>query len=213
MLTAVLTVVVAAGQAASPAAPCRLAPAESSVAAGVHAPFDRLLRAFVRDGEVDYRCFGRHAAALDGYLAALARTDAGALSDDAALALWINAYNAFTIRLILSRYPRIKSIKDIPRRWSRRDWVVGGRRYSLNDIEHAILRPARDHRFDPFNSRQIPGGAIGSRELRVGAVDWPRTPSGGSQMPVRDPVVTERWALAVLRVSLGVFLLRRPRVP
>ncbi|MGH7569460.1 MAG: hypothetical protein ACREL9_10935 [Gemmatimonadales bacterium] len=26
-------------------------------------------------------------------------------------------------------------------------------------------------------------------------------------MPVRDPVVTERWALAVLRVSLGVFLL------
>ena len=140
MLTAVLTVVVAAGQAASPAAPCRLAPAESSVAAGVHAPFDRLLRAFVRDGAVDYRCFGRHATALDGYLAALASTDAGALSDDAALALWINAYNAFTIRLILSRYPRIKSIKDIPRRWSRRDWVVGGRRYSLNDIEHAILR-------------------------------------------------------------------------
>lgn len=26
-------------------------------------------------------------------------------------------------------------------------------------------------------------------------------------MTVRDPVVTERWALAVLRVSLGVFLL------
>ena len=26
-------------------------------------------------------------------------------------------------------------------------------------------------------------------------------------MSVRDPVVTERWALAVLRVSLGVFLL------
>ncbi len=123
-----------------PSEPCRLPPAELSVAAGVHAPFDGLVRAFVRDGKVDYRCLQTHEAALDAYLATLGRTDPDSLSRDAALAFWVNAYNAFTIKLILSRYPRIGSIKDIPRRWDRRDWLVGGQRYSLNDIEHEILR-------------------------------------------------------------------------
>lgn len=127
------------GQADRPPAPCAPPPAES-VEAGTHAAFDVLVRAFVRDGEVDYRCVQTHEAELDGYLATLGRTDPGTLSRDEALALWINAYNAFTIKLILSRYPRIESIKDIPRRWVRQDWIVGGRRYSLNDIEHEILR-------------------------------------------------------------------------
>ncbi len=56
------------------------------------------------------------------------------------MALWINAYNAFTIKLILDRYPEIKSIKDIPRRWKLKRWLVGDRRYSLDEIEHEILR-------------------------------------------------------------------------
>jgi len=127
-------------QAARPPATCPLPPAEASVGAGIHAALDALVRAFVRDGDVDYRCFQTHEAALDDYIATLGRTDPGALSRDEALAFWINAYNAFTIKLILSRYPRIGSVKDIPRRWDRRDWVVGGRRRSLNDIEHDILR-------------------------------------------------------------------------
>ncbi len=130
----------AQGQAAPPHAPCPLPSAESSLDAGIHAAFDALVHAFVRNGAVDYRCFQTHEAVLDAYLATLDRTDPNALSRDAALALWINAYNAFTIKLILSRYPRIGSIKDIPRRWDRQDWVVGGRRRSLNDIEHKILR-------------------------------------------------------------------------
>ncbi len=129
----------ARGQAAPPPAACP-PPAVVTAEAGIHASFDALVRAFVRNGAVDYRCFHTHEAALDAFLATLGRTDPDALSRDAALALWINAYNAFTIKLILSRYPRIGSIKDIPRRWDRRDWVVGGRRYSLNDIEHEILR-------------------------------------------------------------------------
>jgi len=82
-------------QAAWEAASCRVALGHPS--AGLHAPFDALLRGFVRDGTVDYRCFQAHEAALDGYLATLARTDAGTMSRDAALALWINAYSAFTI--------------------------------------------------------------------------------------------------------------------
>ena len=117
---------------------CQAAPAAGD--AGVHSSFDRLLRTFVRPGKVDYRCFQQEEKQLDRYLATLAETDPRALSAAEALAFWINAYNAFTIKLILSRYPDIESIKDIPRRWKRRDWLVGGERYSLDHIEHEILR-------------------------------------------------------------------------
>ena len=99
-----------------------------------------MLRAHVANGAVDYRSFKEKEAQVDAYLAALAAIDPNTLTEAERLALWINAYNAFTIKLILSRYPGIKSIKDIPRRWKRRDWVVGGERYSLDDIEHKILR-------------------------------------------------------------------------
>lgn len=114
--------------------------AEPAPDAGLHAPFDRMLRAWVRDGRVDYRCFQANEAMLDRYLAALNAADPDALSRSDALAFWINAYNAYTIKLILDRYPRLKSIKDFWRPWGRSDWRVGGREYSLDNIEHGILR-------------------------------------------------------------------------
>ncbi|RMF70696.1 MAG: DUF547 domain-containing protein, partial [Planctomycetota bacterium] len=56
--------------------------------------------------------------------------------------LLINAYNAFTLRLILENYP-LKSIKDIPapKRWSAKRWKVAGHVWSLNQIEHEQIRP------------------------------------------------------------------------
>lgn len=131
---------IAGAQATGAIESCLAAAAPAAGDAGVHSSFDRLLRTFVRPGEVDYRCFQQEEKQLDRYLATLAETDPRALSAAEALAFWINAYNAFTVKLILSRYPDIESIKDIPRRWKRRDWLVGGERYSLDDIEHEILR-------------------------------------------------------------------------
>ena len=125
-------------QAAGALEPCRVELA--SPPAEPHGVFDGLLRSSVTDGHVDYGCFGRHEEQLDRYLATLAETDPRALPSAEALALWINAYNAFTVKLILSRYPDLESINDIPRRWKRRDWLVGGERYSLDHIEHEILR-------------------------------------------------------------------------
>jgi len=122
------------------AAECSGEPAVAAEDAGIHAPFDGLLRAFVHDGVVDYGCFQVHERQLDDYLRALADVDLGELSRGEQLALWINAYNAFTIKLILSRYPKIASIKEIPRRWDQEDWTVGGRKYSLDKIENEILR-------------------------------------------------------------------------
>jgi hypothetical protein len=61
------------------------------------------------------------------------------------LAYWINAYNAFTIDLILRHYP-IKSIKDIKNPWEQRYWKLGKKWYNLNEIEHEILRKMNEPR-------------------------------------------------------------------
>ncbi len=113
---------------------------EPAAGSGIHAPWDGLVRSFVHDGVVDYGCLQAHEGQLDRYLALLAAIKPERLSRDAQLAVWINGYNAFTAKLILRRYPRIRSIKEIPRRWKLRDWTVGGRRYSLDEIENKVLR-------------------------------------------------------------------------
>lgn len=108
--------------------------------ASLHAPYDRLLRAHVRDGAVDYAGLKKREAALDDHLRTLGRTDPDRLSRDGKLAFWINAYNAFTLKLILRHYPNVTSIKEIPNRWDHQEWTVGGKKYSLDQIEHKILR-------------------------------------------------------------------------
>ena len=96
-------------------------------------------------------------ARLDATLRAFAATDPARLARDEALAFWVNAYNAFTLRLILDHGsvdggaddgPSLQSIKDIPagRRWKARRWQVGEQRYSLDQIEHEILRPMGEPR-------------------------------------------------------------------
>jgi Protein of unknown function, DUF547 len=63
-------------------------------------------------------------------------------------AYWINLYNAFTVDLVLSRFP-VESIRDInisPGLFTRGPWgakllVIEAEKLSLDDIEHRILRP------------------------------------------------------------------------
>ena len=123
-------------------------PATERAAAGLHAPFDALLKEFVRDGLVDYAGLAKDTSDLDEYVAALGRVKPGELSRPEVVAFWINAYNAFTLRLILDHHPKIDSIKDISRgdRWKAERWRVDGKRYSLDQIEHEILRPMGDAR-------------------------------------------------------------------
>ncbi len=108
-----------------------------------HAAFDRLLREHVdKDGWVDYEGFQADAALLDDYIASLQSAPFADLDRDEKLAFLINAYNAFTLRLILDHYP-IQSIKDISsaKRWDARRWHFGGMTLSLNQIEHEQIRP------------------------------------------------------------------------
>jgi len=106
-----------------------------------HSTFDALLRRIVRDGGVDYAALAADPAPLDAYLETLAAADFEALSRDGKLALLINAYNAFTLRLIVDHYP-LDSIKDIPdaERWKAVRWSLLGTQLSLDSLEHEYLR-------------------------------------------------------------------------
>lgn len=120
----------------------------SPAAAQLHDSFGELLAKHVANGVVDYAGFQKDEARLDAYLAVIAKTDLAKMTANEKKAFWINAYNAFTIKLILNHYPGIESIKDIPRgdRWNWEGWVVGGEKQSLDAIEHEFLRPLGDPR-------------------------------------------------------------------
>jgi len=108
-----------------------------------HGTFDALLRKHVAtDGWVDYAGLKENAKPLDQYIEALASAPFDRLGRDDKLALLINAYNAFTLRLILDHYP-VKSIKDIPaaKRWDDQRWNIADHTWSLNQLEHEQIRP------------------------------------------------------------------------
>jgi len=68
---------------------------------------------------------------------------------EARLALWINAYNVLAIDTIVRGYP-MESIRDAGSLffpvWKREAGRIGGRPVTLDEIEHAILRPMGDPR-------------------------------------------------------------------
>ncbi|MEE9211613.1 MAG: DUF547 domain-containing protein, partial [Phycisphaeraceae bacterium] len=111
-----------------------------------HSIFDQLLESHVAaHGWVDYKALSADADNLDRYIAAVAGAPFDDLGRNEKLALLINAYNAFTLRLILDHWDggTLASIKDIPdaRRWKDKRWKVGSHVWSLNDIEHEQVRP------------------------------------------------------------------------
>jgi hypothetical protein len=112
-----------------------------------HSAFDALLRAHVSGGAVDYDAFQGNAA-FAAYLEALARADPAALPRAERLAFWINAYNAYTIQLVNAHGER-QSIRNIGKTlgvtlkspWKEEMARVAGKTYSLDDVEHQIIRP------------------------------------------------------------------------
>ena len=118
----------------------------SNVANGAsfdHDLFDKLLKNYVDDkGWVDYENLENNQRDLDTYIARIADAPFDDLGRDQKLALLMNAYNAFTLKLILDYYP-LDSIKDIPKAksWDDVRWNIGGNTWSLNQIEHQEIRP------------------------------------------------------------------------
>ncbi len=110
-----------------------------------HSAFNALLKKYVNGkGGVDYRGLTTDADALHTYVASLAEAPFDELGRDEKLAFLINAYNAFTLDLIVQWMDRdIHSIRDIPsdKRWDDVRWNVAGNIWSLNQIEHEQIRP------------------------------------------------------------------------
>jgi hypothetical protein len=106
-----------------------------------HSLWNELLQKHVdKQGNVNYKGFLKDRIQLKKYLNQLSDNPPQTnWSRNETLAYYINVYNAFTVELILENYP-IKSIKDIRRPWGRKFFKLGDTSYSLNNIEHDILR-------------------------------------------------------------------------
>ena len=106
--------------------------------------YGTLLHRHVHNGRVDYSGMQKDEAVMDRYLEQLAGIDPRSLSRDEQFAFYVNAYNAWTIKLVLSRYPNIASIKELGRLfsspWKRKIARIDGQLLTLDQIEHDILR-------------------------------------------------------------------------
>ncbi len=109
-----------------------------------HATLDGLLKAHVSaSGVVDYAGLKSKESKLDEYLTKLETNPPGTTwNRNQKLAYWINAYNAYTIKLILKNYP-VKSITDLHggKPWDVKWIKIDGKNLSLNNIENDIIRP------------------------------------------------------------------------
>ena len=126
----------------------------ASPAAVDHSAFDKLLKKYVNaKGRVNYKGLKADQTELNSYLALLSKNaPAASWSKAEQMAYWINAYNAYTIRLVLDHYP-ISSIKDIGSKikipfvttpWAIKFFTIGGEKMSLDNIEHGTLRKKYD---------------------------------------------------------------------
>ncbi|GAC1518428.1 MAG: DUF547 domain-containing protein [Myxococcales bacterium] len=121
-----------------------LASAAPAQAAPTHAEWTAALHKYVRAGKVDYRGLKEHGALLDTYLRTLLgvkKEELAALDRAEQLAFWINAYNAYAVRLILDHFPvdSIRSIGLFPGAAFRRKFIpLAGEQLSLNDVEDRL---------------------------------------------------------------------------
>ena len=146
-----------------------------------HAPWTALLRKHVRlvrggqATQVAYAGFKADRAALKAYLDSLSAVTPAALADwpkAERQAFLLNVYNAFTVELILTRYPDLKSIKDLgsllSSPWKPKWIALLGNQVSLDDIEHAMLRRRGDYD-DPRVHFAVNCASIGCPALREDA--------------------------------------------
>lgn len=113
-----------------------------------HKSWNDLLQKHVNDaGHVNYKSFKEDEEKLNDYLTVLSKNHPDKSWDkNDRLAFWINAYNAFTVKLIVKNYP-VKSIKElggaiykVNTPWDIKFIKIGDEVYDLNNIEHTKIR-------------------------------------------------------------------------
>lgn len=105
-----------------------------------HDPLDKLLKAHVRKGRVDYKALAGDVASLDSYLAAVAEAKTRSMKTNAALAFYLNAYNALVLKQVLAM-GAARKVVDVPGFFDKKTHVVAGRTLTLNALENELIRP------------------------------------------------------------------------
>lgn len=122
----------------------------------LHSSYARILQAYVNEeGFVAYGALANDRSSLDDYVSQLAGISAGGVDgwpEADRVALYLNAYNAFTLAAVLNHYPiepggwltRLRfpasSIRQIDGVWDELEWELAGQRLTLDQIEHEVLR-------------------------------------------------------------------------
>lgn len=182
-----------------------------------HASWTSLLRQhvrLVRSGQatqVAYAGFKADRAALKAYLDSLSAVTRAAFAGwpkAERQAFLINAYNAFTVELILTRYPDLKSIKDLgsllSSPWKPKWLTLLGNQVSLDDIEHAMLRKRGDYD-DPRVHFAVNCASIGCPALREEAFVAARLDAQMDEQTVRfmSDRTRNRWNAQRGRLELS----------
>ncbi len=130
--------------------------ASASESAGFnHDHYAEVLNHYVDDhGRVDYRGLKGNRDSLDAYLSAMSRigkSEYQSWSEADKIAFWLNAYNARTLQVVIDNYPiqagffgslrfPSNSIRQISGVWDKLKSQFIGKDYTLDAIEHEILR-------------------------------------------------------------------------
>jgi hypothetical protein len=141
-----------------------------------YAAWDALVKQHVKwlpdnkQSRVDYAAFAKDRAELKKVLdamSAVSKDEFDKWPQPQRAAFLINAYNAFTVELILTKYPNLKSIKDlgsfIKSPWKIEFFSLLGEPRYLDWIEHERLRPKYG---DPRVHAAVNCASIGCPALR-----------------------------------------------
>jgi hypothetical protein len=141
-----------------------------------HSQWSAFLQRYVTKGpkginRVDYGAVtAEDRNSLDSYVNRLARTEVRSMSRGSQKPFWINLYNALTVQVVLDHYP-VDSIRDIDISpgffasgpWGKKLVTIEGKKLSLDDIEHRILRPVWE---DPRIHYAVNCAALGCPNLQ-----------------------------------------------
>ncbi len=146
-----------------------------------HGKWDGLLKrnvVVISDGKitrVDYQNFQHERELLHHYLQSLGkvkREEFDQWNSDEQLAFLINAYNSWTVELILTKFPNLESIKDLgsffKSPWKKKFIPLLGETRSLDDIEHSLIRGSGKYN-DPRIHFGVNCASIGCPGLRAEA--------------------------------------------
>ncbi len=112
-----------------------------------HSVWDQILILNVsEDGKVNYEGVMKDSPLFYQYFRSLSNNPpTEEWTREEKLAYWVNAYNSIVVKMIIDNYP-VKNINELHDPWNQKFFRIKDKRYSLDDIEHKILRKFNEPR-------------------------------------------------------------------